>query len=108
MISELSAAADALKEAEYTLVSVGNGMNLDSGLPNLIYYDIFFRDSQYGIPGQNWFVEDPARELGYFSHRSKIYKKSTPHEGYKFLASLKNCFLYTSCVEGINLHVLPL
>lgn len=104
-------AAQALKEASYILLSLGNGFNLDGGLQDYTV-EGYFKNHQNKLeaPQGNWYVEEPSYDLGFFSHRISVYNKSEPNPRYSFLKELvkdKEYFVTTACTEGFIAKVFP-
>ncbi len=52
-----------------------------------------------------WFEQNPKMAWAFYGHRLKLYKQTTPHDGFNLLLELvksknNNYFIYTSNVDG--------
>ncbi|XP_013391325.1 uncharacterized protein LOC106159559 [Lingula anatina] len=107
-------AAEAIRQAKAIVITAGAGMGVDSGLPDFRGPQGFWKAypplkkmnltlSQMSTP--SWFLEDPTFAWGFFGHRYKLYKNTTPHEGFHILRKWtrqmdKGYFVFTSNVDG--------
>ncbi len=87
-------AADAVGGAEVLLIVAGAGMGVDSGLPDFRgergFWNAYPMYERLGIsfvgaanPGH--FHDDPAFGWGFYGHRTRLYRATEPHEGFRIL-----------------------
>ncbi|BCD68503.1 Sir2 family NAD-dependent protein deacetylase [Nitratiruptor sp. YY09-18] len=106
-------AANAIKEADYLLISAGAGMGVDSGLPDFRGSEGFWRAypaaKRLGLrfeelANPRWFEDDPHLAWAFYGHRLNLYRKTQPHEGFAKLLKIaqdkKDYFVFTSNVDG--------
>lgn len=106
-------AAEAIKKADFLLITAGAGMGVDSGLPDFRGKEGFWRAypiakklrlSFEELANPYWFEKDPYLAWAFYGHRLNLYKNTTPHKGfYKLLEiakSKKDYFVFTSNVDG--------
>jgi NAD-dependent SIR2 family protein deacetylase len=107
-------AAEAVGEADALLIGAGAGMGVDSGLPDFLGNQGFWRAyppyARLGldfaaIANPEWFATDPAFAWGFYGHRLNLYRSTRPHEGFAILrrwAAGKpgGAFVVTSNVDG--------
>ncbi|MEY8200973.1 MAG: Sir2 family NAD-dependent protein deacetylase [Colwellia sp.] len=114
MNDDILQAAKAIKEADAILISAGAGMGVDSGLPDFRGNTGFWRAypalkkkklSFVDLANPRWFHNDPHRAWGFYGHRYKLYRSTSPHKGFQILK--KWCatkaggpFIFTSNVDG--------
>lgn len=110
----IARAAEALSNADALIVTAGAGMGVDSGLPDFRGTEGFWRAypalkhanfSFQDIASPQAFHEMPALAWGFYGHRLKLYRSTTPHEGYAILLRwtrlMRNgAFVFTSNVDG--------
>ncbi|MBK0865624.1 NAD-dependent protein deacetylase [Saccharopolyspora sp. HNM0986] len=110
----LSAAAELIRDAEALLVCAGAGIGVDSGLPDFRGDTGFWRAyPPYERLGLSFaevadpvhFAEDPELAWGFYGHRLAMYRRTTPHEGFRILrrwgASMPSgSGVFTSNVDG--------
>lgn len=94
------------------MITAGAGMSVDSGLPDFRGPQGFWKAyppmKKLGLTlpeasNPTWFYQDPSFAWGFFGHRYKLYKTTTPHDGYSILKKWvtgKKYFIYTSNVDG--------
>lgn len=109
---EILKVRDIIKQSDFIMITAGAGMSVDSGLPDFRGPQGFWKAyppmKKLGLTlpeasNPTWFYKDPAFAWGFFGHRYKLYKTSTPHDGYSILKKWvagKNYFIYTSNVDG--------
>ncbi|NUP04901.1 MAG: NAD-dependent deacetylase [Polyangiaceae bacterium] len=109
-----AAAAAAIAEADTILVAAGAGMGVDSGLPDFRGDDGFWRAyppmkalglSFVQMANPRWFREDPTLAWGFYGHRTALYRKTAPHDGFAILKRFADtkrggAFVFTSNVDG--------
>lgn len=105
-------AARAIAAAEALLIGAGAGMGVDSGLPDFRGHEGFwkayppFRGRSFAsISNPIWFRDDPAQAWGFFGHRLKLYRETSPHAGFQILrrwaeSRTAGYFVFTSNVDG--------
>jgi NAD-dependent SIR2 family protein deacetylase len=107
-------AAVALRAADALLVAAGAGMGVDSGLPDFRGQQGFWRAypaiARLGIgleemANPSWFDKDPALAWAFYGHRLNLYRKTTPHPGFRQLLEIgrskpRGYFVFTSNVDG--------
>lgn len=106
-------AAQAIKEAEFLLITAGAGMGVDSGLPDFRGKEGFWRAypiarklglSFAELANPVWFEEDPHLAWAFYGHRLHLYRKTEPHEGFYRLLEIarqkEDYFVFTSNVDG--------
>ena len=103
-------AANAIKKAKYILITAGAGIGVDSGLPDFRGDEGFCRAypiaKKLGLNFQalanpKWFDVNPKLAWAFYGHRLKMYRETTPHEGFKILLNLpQEKFVFTSNVDG--------
>ncbi len=111
---QIEGAAAAISEADALLVTAGAGMGVDSGLPDFRGDKGFWKAyppferlgvSFVDMANPNWFVRDPELAWGFYGHRLKLYRETTPHGGFGILQCWAkdlehSCFVFTSNVDG--------
>jgi NAD-dependent SIR2 family protein deacetylase len=89
-------------------------MGVDSGLPDFRGNEGFWKAyppfAKLGLgfsalANPRWFVDDPALAWGFYGHRLHLYRDTTPHAGFGWLAALGarlpgGLFAFTSNVDG--------
>ncbi|WP_457564157.1 SIR2 family NAD-dependent protein deacylase [Caminibacter sp.] len=103
-------AARAIKEADFLLITAGAGMGVDSGLPDFRGDEGFWKAypiaKKLGLNFQalanpRWFDINPKLAWAFYGHRLKLYRETTPHNGFKILLNMPhNKFVFTSNVDG--------
>ena len=107
-------ARNALAEADALLITAGAGMGVDSGLPDFRGKEGFWRQypqfaklglSLAAAANPRWFTEDPFLAWGFYGHRLKLYRNTTPHYGFQLLQEAARrmpagYFVVTSNVDG--------
>lgn len=105
-------AATAIRTADAVLIGAGAGLGVDSGLPDFRGREGFWRAypafqgrAFEEISTPHWFDDHPEMAWGFFGHRLKLYRETTPHRGFRFLLQLLNSrrlpgFVFTSNVDG--------
>jgi NAD-dependent SIR2 family protein deacetylase len=110
----LDRAALAIATADALVIGAGAGMGVDSGLPDFRGKNGFWQAyppyQQLGLDfvslaNPRWFIEDPTLAWGFYGHRMRLYRQTSPHEGFSILgrwAGQKNhgAFVFTSNVDG--------
>lgn len=107
-------AADAIGKAKAIVLASGAGMGVDSGLPDFRgekgfwkAYPMYERLGMtfVGAANPRNFLEDPAFGWGFYGHRTDLYRKTEPHEGFRILSAWierfgLDHFVVTSNVDG--------
>src|SRR5580658_9779097 len=107
-------ASEAIKAADALLVTAGAGMGVDSGLPDFRGAQGFWRAypaiAKLGLSFEEmanpwWFKKDPHLAWAFYGHRLNLYRKTTPHQGFKKLLEIGAAkpggyFVFTSNVDG--------
>ena len=107
-------AAALITQADGLLVAAGAGMGVDSGLPDFRGNAGFWRAypslavegftfADIATPGA--FKRDARRAWGFHGHRLALYRRATPHAGYRLLRRWSQAmpyqgFVFTSNVDG--------
>ncbi len=110
----INLAVQKIQSADAILIHAGAGMSVDSGLPDFRSEGGFWKEypvlkkhniSWYSISDPDAFFKMPNLAWAFFGHRIKLYRKTSPHTGYKQL--LKICqskkggyFVFTSNCDG--------
>jgi NAD-dependent SIR2 family protein deacetylase len=111
---EIRRAAAAVRGAEAILITAGAGMGVDSGLPDFRGTQGFWRAyppyAQLGldfasVANPAHFRRDPAFGWGFYGHRTNLYRRTAPHEGFATLQRWASpmpggSFVFTSNVDG--------
>ena len=83
-----------LRKADALLITSGAGMGVDSGLPDFRGEKGFWNAypmyeklnlDLYQVATPNHFTDDPHFGWGFYGHRSNLYRKTEPHEGFSLL-----------------------
>jgi NAD-dependent SIR2 family protein deacetylase len=107
-------AAEAIAGADALLVTAGAGMGVDSGLPDFRGDLGFWRAyppfqrlglSFVDLANPRWFRQDPELAWGFYGHRLGLYRRTTPHDGFRTLGRWMERthgggFVFTSNVDG--------
>ncbi|NPA27973.1 MAG: NAD-dependent deacetylase [Epsilonproteobacteria bacterium] len=106
-------AKEAIDSADYLVITAGAGMGVDSGLPDFRGVEGFWRAYPFAkklgirfeeLANPIWFEKKPHMAWAFYGHRLNLYRKTTPHIGFKILldsAKSKNdYFVITSNVDG--------
>ena len=113
-MSSLENAVEAIKQANYLIVTSGAGLGVDSGLPDFRGSEGFWKSyppiAKKGLTfpetsNPRWFHKDPKFAWGFYGHRYHLYKDTYPHQGFHILK--KWCegmslgySIFTSNVDG--------
>ena len=103
-----------LEQASALLIAAGAGMGVDSGLPDFRGSEGFWRAypalGRRGlrftdVASPHTFIDNPALAWGFYGHRLKLYRNTTPHDGYRLLLDTarrmpEGAFVFTSNVDG--------
>ncbi len=107
-------AAEILKKSQALLITCGAGMGVDSGLPDFRGNEGFWKayppmkklgKGFMDMANPMWFRQSPEIAWGFYGHRLNLYRRTTPHEGFKMLREIgetmkKGLFVFTSNVDG--------
>ncbi len=107
-------AAEAITNSRAIIITAGAGMGVDSGLPDFRGDQGFWKAypiyeglgvNLYDVADPVYFVRDPAFGWGFYGHRTDLYRKTVPHDGFYLLINwIKNYgldyFVVTSNVDG--------
>lgn len=107
-------AARWIGDAPALLVAAGAGMGVDSGLPDFRGREGFWRAypalGRAGLAFEEIanpavFERDPMLAWGFYGHRLALYRRTTPHPGFRILRELAaalpgGIFVFTSNVDG--------
>lgn len=110
----LKQAVELIERSDSLLITAGAGMGADSGLPTFRGRAGFWHHypalAEAGIDFQRianpaTFRSNPRLAWGFYGHRLQLYRRTTPHEGYRILLDLaqrfaRGPFVYTSNVDG--------
>ena len=103
-----------IEKSDAILITAGAGMGVDSGLPDFRGTEGFWRAypplKKLGLNFSEmanpiWFEENSKLAWAFYGHRLNLYRKTTPHDGFKMLLELvkkknDNYFIFTSNVDG--------
>lgn len=103
-----------VRNSDAILITAGAGMGVDSGLPdfrgNQGFWKAYPPIEKLGISfsemaNPTWFDTKPSLAWAFYGHRLNLYRKTTPHIGFKFLLDYGNSlpggyFVFTSNVDG--------
>ena len=107
-------AAAAIRSATALIITAGAGMGVDSGLPDFRgdqgfwkAYPMYQRLKLSFVQAANpeHFERDPLFGWGFYGHRTNLYRKTIPHQGFSLLRSWierfeLDHFVVTSNVDG--------
>jgi NAD-dependent SIR2 family protein deacetylase len=110
----IEAAARLIAQAESLIITAGAGMGVDSGLPDFrgpqgfwgAYPGLKSKGLRFEeIASPSHFHSDPPLGWGFYGHRLKMYRETTPHAGFNTLlrwggAKPGGYFVFTSNVDG--------
>ncbi len=112
-MDDLRAANKIFTESDALLITAGAGMGVDSGLPDFRGDEGFWRAypaaKKLGLrfvelANPQWFESDPALAWAFYGHRLRLYRDTTPHEGFSLLLEAAKerdeWFVFTSNVDG--------
>lgn len=86
------------KNTDGLLISADAGMGVDSGLPDFrgnqgmwqAYPELGKQRIEFSsIANPNAFNDAPALAWGFYGHRLKLYRQTTPHQGFHLLKKIK-------------------
>ncbi len=111
---EIERAAALIGEADTLIIAAGAGMGVDSGLPDFRGNEGFWRaypalkQAQLAftsIASPAAFIENPARDWGFYGHRLDLYRRTVPNPGFAVLKrwgdGMPNGYgIFTSNVDG--------
>jgi NAD-dependent SIR2 family protein deacetylase len=112
--SAIQAAAQEISRTRGLVIAAGAGMGVDSGLPDFRGPEGFWRAyppyRQLGIrfeqaANPRHFAHDPGFAWGFYGHRLRLYRNTTPHPGFRLLLNWierfsLSSFVITSNVDG--------
>lgn len=112
--TELLRAAQLLDRADGILITAGAGMGVDSGLPDFRGTEGFWKaypalgraQLQFeSVASPDTFEQNPRLAWGFYGHRLHLYRRTQPHDGFRFLLGLAGqmphgAFVFTSNVDG--------
>lgn len=112
--AKLRRAAEWIASADGLLVTAGAGIGIDSGLPDFRGPGGFWaaypalgraRIAFERIANPTAFDSDPKLAWGFYGHRLKLYRDTTPHAGFSLLLELGKrmeygVWVFTSNVDG--------
>ncbi|MBX9687230.1 MAG: hypothetical protein K2X27_11045 [Candidatus Obscuribacterales bacterium] len=107
----ISKAAELVKNARSLIITAGAGMGVDSGLPDFrgdsgfwqaypLYEKLGINFVEMATPRH--FQDDPEFGWGFYGHRSELYRKTVPHEGFSILRNWIERFAFDSFVVTSN------
>jgi NAD-dependent SIR2 family protein deacetylase len=113
-VAAVRRAAEAIAHADVVVVTAGAGMGVDAGLPDFRgdegfwrayppYERLGLRFVELASPAS--FHRDLALAWGFYGHRRELYRRTTPHEGYRVARELLEGaptagLVFTSNVDG--------
>lgn len=113
-MTDLSRAAEAIRDADALLICAGAGIGVDSGLPdfrgNTGFWQAYPALADAGlaftdIATPERFSTDPQLAWGFYEHRLNLYRNTVPHKGFVLLKTWADTkplggFVFTSNVDG--------
>ena len=107
-------AAEIIDKAGALFVCAGAGMGVDSGLPDFRGNEGFWKayppiarlgKSFVEMANPVWFHENPKLAWAFYGHRLNLYRRTTPHKGFRQLLHMGEekpggYFVFTSNVDG--------
>jgi len=107
-------AAETISNATALVITAGAGMGVDSGLPDFrgdqgfwTAYPMYQRLNLSFVQAANpqHFERDPLFGWGFYGHRTNLYRRTTPHQGFTQLRTWierleLDSFIVTSNVDG--------
>ncbi len=114
MDETLFRAAETIRSAKSMVITAGAGMGVDSGLPDFRgdkgfwnAYPMYERlgISFIGAANPVHFSRDPEFGWGFYGHRTNLYRRTVPHDGFHILQNWAeryglDTFVVTSNVDG--------
>ena len=114
MIYNIKAAAKLIAGADSIIITAGAGMGVDSGMPDFRGTEGFWKAYPAlsrskirfeEIASPRSFEHEPELAWGFYAHRLNLYRKITPHAGFKQLLDIAKklnggAFVFTSNVDG--------
>jgi NAD-dependent SIR2 family protein deacetylase len=111
---DLRRAAEIIDSAGALFICAGAGMGVDSGLPDFRGNEGFWKayppiarlgKSFVEMANPVWFQQNPKLAWAFYGHRLNLYRRTTPHEGFRQLLQigenkLGKYFIFTSNVDG--------
>ena len=112
--TQISKIKTMFSNADGLLITAGAGMGIDSGLPDFrgnqgmwqAYPELGKQRIEFtSIANPNAFWKTPRLAWGFYGHRLKLYRETTPHQGFDLLKKLSDVlqlpyFIFTSNVDG--------
>lgn len=109
----LARAIALIRDAKAIIIGAGAGMGVDSGLPDFRGREGFWRAyppyrhlglSFMELANPAWFDRDPRLAWGFYGHRLRLYRDTTPHAGFEILRRWMRRagagYVFTSNVDG--------
>jgi NAD-dependent SIR2 family protein deacetylase len=107
-------AASIIREAEAFVITAGAGMGVDSGLPDFRgdqgFWKAYPAYARLGLSfvecaNPQHFADDPSLGWGFYGHRTNLYRKTVPHDGFHIVMkwierNSADYFVVTSNVDG--------
>ncbi|WP_010115043.1 Sir2 family NAD-dependent protein deacetylase [Acinetobacter sp. P8-3-8] len=111
---QISKIKTMFSNADGLLITAGAGMSIDSGLPDFrgkqgmwqAYPELGKQRIEFtSIANPNTFWKTPRLAWGFYGHRLKLYRDTTPHQGFHLLKKMSDVlqlpyFIFTSNVDG--------
>ena len=111
---QISKIKKMFKNTDGLLISAGAGIGVDSGLPDFrgnqgmwqAYPELGKQRIEFSsIANPNAFHDAPTLAWGFYGHHLKLYRQTTPHQGFPLLKKLSEMldlpyFIFTSNVDG--------
>ena len=111
---DLRQAAEIIDNAGAIFIAAGAGMGVDSGLPDFRGTEGFWKAyppiAKLGISfvemaNPVWFQQNPKLAWAFYGHRLNLYRRTTPHKGFRQLLQIGGqkaggYFVFTSNVDG--------
>jgi len=111
---DLRRASEIIEEAGALFICAGAGIGVDSGLPDFRGNEGFWRayppiarlgKSFVEMANPVWFQQNPKLAWAFYGHRLNLYRRTTPHKGFRQLLQMGEqkpggYFVFTSNVDG--------
>jgi NAD-dependent SIR2 family protein deacetylase len=111
---DLHRAAEIIDNAGALFICAGAGMGVDSGLPDFRGTEGFWKayppiaklgKSFVEMANPVWFQRNPKLAWAFYGHRLNLYRKTSPHKGFRQLLQMGEqkpggYFVFTSNVDG--------
>ncbi|KAA3612975.1 MAG: NAD-dependent deacetylase [Calditrichaeota bacterium] len=112
--NKIAAASEAIQSADAIIITAGAGIGVDSGLPDFRgdkgFWNAYPAIAKLGfsfseMANPHWFKQKPKLAWAFYGHRLNLYRKTTPHLGFRQLLDISiqkkgGYFVITSNIDG--------